>query len=58
MSRLEATFYLPPSPNFPSGVYKVEYSPHPWREGMKSKVLEMGKKIKGRKRRKNKILED
>ena len=40
-----------------TGLYKVEYSP-PWGGGIKSKGLEMGKKIKSLKRRKKKIFED
>ena len=40
-----------------SGVYKVECSP-PWGGGIKSKGLEMGKKIKSLKKRKMKIFED
>ena len=38
-----------------AGLYKVEYSPT---GGIKSKGLEMGKKIKSLKRRKKKIFED
>ena len=41
-----------------SGVYKVEYSPPRWGGGIKSKGLEMGKKIKSLKKRKKKIFED
>ena len=38
-----------------AGLYKVEYSPT---GGIKSKGLEMGKKIKSLKKRKKKIFED
>ena len=40
-----------------AGLYK-EYFPPPWGRGIKSKGLEMGKKIKSWKRRKKKIFED
>ena len=40
------------------GVYKVEHSPPRWWGGIKSKGLEMGKKIKSLKKRKKKIFED
>ena len=39
-------------------MYKVEYSPPPGGGGIKSKGLEMGKKIKSLKKRKKKIFED
>ena len=42
-----------------TGVYKVEYPPPPTgKEGIKSKALEIGKKVKGWKRRKSKVFED
>ena len=45
--------------NFQSGVYKVEHSPHWWWGGeIKSKGLEMGKKMKSLEKRKKKIFED
>ena len=44
--------------NLCAGVYKVEYSPPPVGGGIKSKGLEMGKKIKSLKKRKKKIFED
>ena len=37
-----------------SGVYIIEYSPPPVGGGMKSKVLEVGKKIKGEGKKKGK----
>ena len=40
------------------GVYKIEYSPPGGGGGIKSKGLELEKKIKAWKRRKNQILED
>ena len=40
------------------GVYKVEHSPPLMGGGIKSKGLEMGKKIKILKKRKKKVFED